>query len=62
MNCTSSFVRNRIKRLTGLIYDSTAVSIFYCFIAASIAELASAIPASGGGMFLATIFVIDLNN
>lgn len=32
----------------GIIYEFIAVSIFYWLIAASIAELASAIPASGG--------------
>ena len=35
--------------------DSAAASFFYCFIAASIAELASAIPASGGVYHWATI-------
>ncbi|CAK7234935.1 hypothetical protein SCUCBS95973_009101 [Sporothrix curviconia] len=32
----------------GVIYEYTLVSIFYCFIAASVAELASAIPSAGG--------------
>ncbi|CAK7234802.1 hypothetical protein SBRCBS47491_009072 [Sporothrix bragantina] len=32
----------------GAIYEYTLVSIFYCFIAASVAELASSIPSSGG--------------
>ncbi|OJJ53815.1 hypothetical protein ASPSYDRAFT_161834 [Aspergillus sydowii CBS 593.65] len=32
----------------GVIFEFTVVSFFYCFISASIAELASSIPASGG--------------
>ncbi|CDH15781.1 uncharacterized protein ZBAI_07568 [Zygosaccharomyces bailii ISA1307] len=32
----------------GIIYEFVAVSVFYWLIAASIAELASAIPAAGG--------------
>ncbi|KAL8867155.1 MAG: hypothetical protein Q9174_005840 [Haloplaca sp. 1 TL-2023] len=34
----------------GVIYEFIAVSVFYWFIAASIAELSSAIPSAGGGM------------
>ncbi|KAL8936124.1 MAG: hypothetical protein Q9216_005091 [Gyalolechia sp. 2 TL-2023] len=34
----------------GIIYEFIAASVFYWLIAASIAELASAIPSSGGGM------------
>ncbi|ERS98801.1 hypothetical protein HMPREF1624_03991 [Sporothrix schenckii ATCC 58251] len=32
----------------GAIYEYTLVSLFYCFIAASVAELASSVPSSGG--------------
>ncbi|UKZ79971.1 hypothetical protein TrVFT333_007735 [Trichoderma virens FT-333] len=39
----------------GIIYEFIAVSVFYWFIAASIAELASAIPASGGVYHWATV-------
>ncbi|KAL3473166.1 amino acid/polyamine transporter I [Aspergillus californicus] len=39
----------------GVIYEFALVSFFYCFIAASIAELASSIPASGGVYHWATI-------
>ncbi|KAI2692787.1 transcriptional regulator family: Fungal Specific TF [Penicillium roqueforti] len=39
----------------GVIYEFATASFFYCFIAASIAELASAIPASGGVYHWATI-------
>ncbi|KAJ5356297.1 Amino acid/polyamine transporter I [Penicillium concentricum] len=39
----------------GIIYEFATASFFYCFIAASIAELASAIPASGGVYHWATI-------
>ncbi|TVY39196.1 Choline transport protein [Lachnellula subtilissima] len=39
----------------GIIYEFIAASVFYWFIAASIAELASAIPASGGVYHWATV-------
>ncbi|KAH8701527.1 amino acid/polyamine transporter I [Talaromyces proteolyticus] len=39
----------------GIIYEFITVSVFYWFIAASIAELASAIPASGGVYHWATV-------
>lgn len=39
----------------GVIYEFIAVSIFYCLIAASLAELASAIPSSGGVYHWASI-------
>ncbi|KAJ5213633.1 hypothetical protein N7449_000802 [Penicillium cf. viridicatum] len=39
----------------GIIYEFATASFFYCFIAASIAELASAIPSSGGVYHWATI-------
>ncbi|KAK9241361.1 amino acid/polyamine transporter I [Lipomyces kononenkoae] len=39
----------------GIIYEFIAVSVFYWFITASIAELASAIPASGGVYHWATV-------
>jgi amino acid transporter len=39
----------------GIIYEFIVVSVFYWFIAASIAELASAIPSSGGVYHWATI-------
>ncbi|KAL8791780.1 MAG: hypothetical protein Q9195_005589, partial [Heterodermia aff. obscurata] len=41
--------------LPGVIYEFIAASFFYWFIAASIAELASAIPSSGGVYHWATI-------
>jgi amino acid transporter len=47
MNCMFSI------KLTVLSYNkiSIAASVFYWFIAASIAELASAMPSAGGGSF-----------
>ncbi|KAL8686326.1 MAG: hypothetical protein Q9224_005481, partial [Gallowayella concinna] len=39
----------------GIIYEFIAASVFYCIIAASIAELASAIPSAGGVYHWATI-------
>lgn len=35
----------------GFIYEFITVAVFYWFVAASIAELASAIPSAGGGTF-----------
>lgn len=40
---------------TGILYEFIVVSFFYWFVAASIAELASAIPSSGGVYHWATI-------
>jgi len=40
---------------TGIIYEFITVSFFYWFVAASVAELASAIPSSGGVYHWATI-------
>lgn len=40
---------------TGVIYEFVAVSVCYWFVAASIAELASAIPSSGGVYYWATV-------
>ena len=37
--------------LPGIMYEFIAASFFYWIIAASIAELSSAIPSSGGGSF-----------
>ena len=39
----------------GVIYEFMAATVFYCFIAASIAELASAVPSAGGGAY--TLFL-----
>ena len=40
---------------TGILYEFITVSFFYWFVAASIAELASAIPSSGGVYHWATL-------
>ncbi|KAL8653414.1 MAG: hypothetical protein Q9210_002109 [Variospora velana] len=39
----------------GVIYEFIAAWVFYCFVAASIAELASAIPSAGGVYHWATV-------
>src|SRR5271170_3488334 len=41
--------------LSGVLYEFIAVSVFYWIVAASIAELASAIPSSGGVYHWASI-------
>lgn len=40
----------------GVIYEFIVVSVFYWLIAASIAELASAMPSAGGGPYDAMLF------